>query len=149
MTGIPYERPVTSLSNTKPLLCVIKRWGQEDVMTDDGIRWCNLWENNRPCEEWSLLQLERQWCCYLAGIKTELMSEKNSQGIIYFSGSLRISQLLLMYSRSGSWSERRAITELGLFHKACPAKKVWVRNSFLKVSRQETPLILLQPFLIG
>ena len=87
--------------------------------------------------------------CYLAGIKTELMSEKNSQGTMYFSGSFSISQLCVTYSRSGSWSEEESNYWVGGCFTKFPAKKVQVRNSFLKLRRHETPytLILLQLFL--
>lgn len=38
-------------------------------------------------------------CCYLAEIKTELMSKRNSQGIIYFQV---LFQFCVTYSRSVS-----------------------------------------------
>lgn len=87
-----------------------------------------------------------KWCCYLAEIKTELTSEKNSHGIIYFSCSFSTSQLCVKYSRSVRWSNKESNHRVGGCCTKFLAKKMQVENSFSKLRRHEIShtLILLQ-----
>lgn len=80
--------------NVEPLYCVTKYRRHKDIMMDVCKQVDITLEkiigltSNRAEYDW-----KDKRCCYLAEIKTELMSEKNSHGTIFFSRSFSISQL--------------------------------------------------------
>lgn len=124
--------------------CATKYRGHKDVVMDVskqvGItlkKIIGLMSNGAACD-W-----KDKWCCYLAEIKTKLMSEKNSHGITYFSCSFSTSQLCLKYSRSVRWSNEESNHPAGGCCTKFLVKEMQVKNSFLKLRRREIPYTLI------